>query len=161
MAEGRIRPPRGFGPWPTGAAAINEAGRPAQGAMVPRDELLVAYGLELRSSARIFEAHVSTVFGDDADRMLSEMSPEARRAWTQITFGGPGGAHFREGATYGTNFGSRTALEMLHHEIGEGRAADLDDVLTNEALGEYTRVRRGRVTAAESESYDRWFDTGR
>jgi hypothetical protein len=158
LSRGRLRLPSGYGsrwvPERDDPAHVNEHGRRRRAAFIPRNELLVAYGVVLQRRRQIFEGHVRDIFGDEAEAMLASLSQTARRAWIQISFGGPYGSTFRPGRTYGPNFGVRTALGMMRYEIAEGRAASLDDVLNNEALRRYTRVRRGVVTAAEATLFD-------
>jgi len=158
LARGGLELPPGYGarwtPERIDENSVNEHGRPRRAALIPRNEAIVAYGVVLRERRRIFERHAREIFGAEAEHLLASLSVAGLRAWTQISFGGPYGARFRPGRSYGRSFGVRTALGMLRHEMERGRAAGLDDVLNNPALRRYTRVRRAIVTAAEAELLD-------
>jgi len=143
------------GRWtPEAPGSENEHGRPRRAAWVPRNEALVAYGAVLRERRELFEGHVHEVFGPRAADLLEGLDGTARRAWIQVTFGGPFGASHVPGRDSGRAFGVRTALEMLRERMATGQARDLNDVLHDAELSRHHRVRRALVTAAEAELLD-------
>jgi hypothetical protein len=125
----------------------NELGHWVQPALVPKNELIVAYGATIRQARDVFLREAKARHFD-----LGSLSPRALRAWTMVFFAAPGGRSFgeREGRIGGT-----TVLTHLQTLIRQGRASDLNDILTNRQLVRYQIVKRGRVSAAEAEMVDK------
>jgi hypothetical protein len=67
---------------PETATPANPKGDWVYPAIIPRNELIVAYGMVIRDSREIFESTARAI-GFDLDRLTQR----ARRAWNQIAFG--------------------------------------------------------------------------
>lgn len=137
-------------------------------ALIPARDQMLAYAAALAWHERLFEAHVRDVFREDADRLLAEMSVDARRAWIQATLGGPAGRgarapHYdpvqRRFETEGrmtTAVSAYAALERIRESARErGVPPSLDDIFTDPLLARLQRFQRARTTALEARLLDR------
>jgi hypothetical protein len=121
----------------------NEQGRIAHPALVPPNELLVAYGVTIRAARETF-LREATERGLDT----SNLSPRALRAWTMAFFAAPGGRPF---GSQEPGIGGVTAMTHLQRLMDAGQANGLNDILTNPQIRRYQIVQRGLVTAGEAE----------
>jgi hypothetical protein len=119
----------------------NERGRPAEPALVQgRDQMIVYAALVLRA-AHLLEVQIANVFGTgrvrassvDVQMRLLDASRNARRAWTQLSFGRGGGG------------GLVRALERAE-ELG----GSLETIFTDDTMLESDSVKRARVTAGDA-----------
>lgn len=148
-----LRPsiPAGYGSsWRRAACSISpETGTEVCPALVPRNELIVAYGVTINARrGRFFQEAQSR--GLDT----SVLTKEALRAWTQVFFGAPGGYEYE--AKLGNDpparrLGGITVLTWLNHLIREGKAKNLNDILTLDVFRRYDFVRRALISAGEAE----------
>lgn len=129
-------------------------------AQIPARDQLIAYAATLRLREQTFESHVREVFGADADAMLAHMSPDARRAWVQATFGRPGRTHY-DAVHQAFERSSRPphperpsafgALERIAAEASRtGTPPSLEAIFTDPLLSRHATFQRARVTALEA-----------
>lgn len=115
----------------------NERGRRAEPALVQgRDQMIVYAALVLRA-AHLLEVQIANVFDAsdvDVQMRLLDASRDARRAWTQLSFGRGGGG------------GLVRALERAR-ELG----GSLETVFTDDRMRDQSdSVKRARVTAGDA-----------
>ena len=110
----------------------NEAGDPIEPADVRGyDQLILYAGYVARAEAQL-RAQIRRVFESDAEAVLTEMSIDTRRAWTQLSFGRGGGG------------GLVRALRRAR-ELGS-----LESIFTDPVMLASDSIKRARVTAGDA-----------
>jgi hypothetical protein len=125
-----------------GSPRVNERRRPAEPALVQGRDQMIVYAALVQRAAHLLEVQIANVFGADAQHRESELqvqtrlleaSRNARRAWTQLSFGRGGGGGL---------------VEALR------RARDLggspETIFTDDRMLESDSVKRARVTAGDA-----------
>jgi hypothetical protein len=157
LRRGVLNLPEGVGGrWEVAPSNLNERGNPVEPARIPQNEQIIAYGAVLQKAREHFESFAAETFGEDEAReMVSNMSKDALRAWTQISFLAPGGSTHQEGRQPGA-IGMKTVMTRLKNMMESGEASGLGDVLTQDSLRQYVIVQRAIVGVAEAKLIERF-----
>lgn len=95
------------------------------------DQIILYAAYVLRAEAQL-RAQIRNVFASDPDAIVRGMTRDARRAWTQLSFGRGGGGGL---------------VRALHraHDLG-----DIESIFTDAQMVEADSVKRARVTAGDA-----------
>ena len=123
--------PPGYGDkWqPYEKSQENEGGFLIRPAMLPKKELIMAYGAWLnRTRDKFYETAKEFGF---SKKDVDKLTPEARRFWMALHFAGPGGLPYNKFEARGRParlLGARTILSQMKQRIEKGKANSLNDI---------------------------------
>ncbi len=117
---------------------------------IPARDFVLAYAATNRYKFKIFERHVRKIVGETTGNdALDNLSLDARITWMAFAFLRPGGKKF--GDAKGQSFGAKALVGyLLNKATTEGRAIDLNEILTDQFLHKFGAIRNAKSRAAEA-----------
>ncbi|HXU01688.1 MAG TPA: RHS repeat-associated core domain-containing protein, partial [Polyangia bacterium] len=132
-------------------------------AFIPGEDQLLGYAAQTRLSFKDFESFVRETLGNkEGNEALAGLNEEAKLTWEAYAFLRPYGEELDLKKKKTQAFGVRTAFELLVAEAKkEGRAVNLNEVLTNVDIAGDPVVRKSKARAAETLIFNTILDTVR